>query len=197
MFKQNEAKRTHAEPTTKWFDRAPQLMSYPSKQHNYKRGKSSMIATDNMHQGYIFRVCSVVLLVVQRYRFCWCCSFRLLALLNIPSWGWGGRRGSMCLLFFVAAVALWVRVRGPGANLNTVKRIVTLHWNQTNLIYIYKTIHLKQVSIQMNLKIPCTSCSDWQPSTMPVWIACFIVLLLMLLLAKVKVDVFRVWPFSL
>ena len=24
-----------------------------------------------------------------------------------------------------------------GANLNTVKRIVTLHWNQTNLIYIY------------------------------------------------------------
>ena len=49
----------------------------------------------------------------------------------------------------------------------------------------------------MNLKIPCTSCSDWQPSTMRVWIACFIVLLLMLLLAKVKVDVFRVWPFSL
>ena len=26
---------------------------------------------------------------------------------------------------------------GRGANLNTVKRIVTLHWNQTNLIYIY------------------------------------------------------------
>ena len=25
---------------------------------------------------------------------------------------------------------------GRGANLNTVKRIVTLHWNQTNLIYI-------------------------------------------------------------
>ena len=137
MFKQNEAKRTHAEPTTKWFDRAPQLMSYPSKQPNYKRGKSSMIATDNMHQGYIFRVCSVVLLVVQRYRFCWCCSFRLLALLNIPSWGWGGRRGSMCLLFFVAAVALCVPVRGPGANLNTVKTIVTLHWIQTYLLYIY------------------------------------------------------------
>ena len=43
----------------------------------------------------------------------------------------------MCMLYFVAAVALCVRVRGPGANLNTVKRIVTLHWNQTNLIYIY------------------------------------------------------------
>ena len=49
-------------------------------------------------------------------------------------------------------------VRGAGANLNTVKRIVTLHWNQTNFIYI--TIYLKKVSIQMNLKIPCTSCSD-------------------------------------
>ena len=75
MFKQNEAKSTHAEPTTKWFDRAPQLMSYPSKRHNYKRGKSSMITTDNMHQGYIFRVCSVVLLLVQCCRFCYVISF--------------------------------------------------------------------------------------------------------------------------
>ena len=41
------------------------------------------------------------------------------------------------MLYFVAAVALCVRVRGTGANLNTVKRIVTLHRNQTNLIYIY------------------------------------------------------------
>ena len=41
------------------------------------------------------------------------------------------------MLYFVAAVALCVRVRGAGANLNTVKKIVTLHWNQTNLIYIY------------------------------------------------------------
>ena len=41
----------------------------------------------------------------------------------------------MCMLYFVAAVALCVRVRGAGANLNTVKRIVTLDWNQTNLIY--------------------------------------------------------------
>ena len=41
------------------------------------------------------------------------------------------------MLYFVAAVALCVRLRGTGANLNTVKRIVTLHWNQTNLIYIY------------------------------------------------------------
>ena len=40
----------------------------------------------------------------------------------------------MCMLYFVAAVALCVR--GAEANLNTVKRIVTLHWNQTNLIYI-------------------------------------------------------------
>ena len=112
------------------------------------------------------------------------------------------------MLYFVAAVALCVHVRGAGANLNTVKRIVTLHWNhrivilywnQTNLmIYrLYITIYLKKVSIQINLKIPCTSCSDRQPSTMHVLIACFIALLLMLLLAKVKVDVFRVWPFSL
>ena len=41
----------------------------------------------------------------------------------------------MCMLYFVAAVALCVHIRGAGANLNTVKRIVTLHWNQTNLIY--------------------------------------------------------------
>ena len=73
--------------------------------------------------------------------------------------GAGGGVGT-CTLYFVAAVALCVHVRGTGANLNTVKRIVTLHWKQTNLIYIYKTIHLKKVSIQMNLKIPCTSCSD-------------------------------------
>ena len=39
----------------------------------------------------------------------------------------------MCMLYFVA---LCVRVRRAGANLNTVKRIVTLHWNETNLIYI-------------------------------------------------------------
>ena len=32
---------------------------------------------------------------------------------------------------------LCVCVRGPGVNLNTVKRIVTLHWNQTNHIQIY------------------------------------------------------------
>ena len=51
-------------------------------------------------------------------------------------------RGSTCMLYFVAAVALCVRVRGAGANLNTTKRIVTLHWNQTNLIYI--TIQLKK-----------------------------------------------------
>ena len=68
----------------------------------------------------------------------------------------------VCLLYFICLlegegqegeyvhavlVALCVRVRGAGANLNTVKRIVTLHWNhrivtlqwnQTNLhIYIY------------------------------------------------------------
>ena len=63
------------------------------------------------------------------------------------------------MLYFVVAVDLCVRVRGAGANLNTVKRIVTLHWNQTNLI----TIHLekKEGSIQINLKIlKCTSCSD-------------------------------------
>ena len=70
----------------------------------------------------------------------------------------------MCMLYFVTTAVLCEHVRWGGglggANLNTVKRIVTLHWNQTNLIYIYITIHLKQVSIQMNLKIPCTSCSD-------------------------------------
>ena len=46
---------------------------------------------------------------------------------------------------------------GSGANLKTVK-IVTLHWNQSNLIIII--IHLNKVSTEMNLKIPCTSCSD-------------------------------------
>ena len=160
MFKENMAKSTYAEPT-KWFDRAPRLTSYPSKGHNYQRRKSSMITIDNMHQGYIFKVCSVELLVVQCYRFCWCCSLCLLALLHIPSWWWGSTRGSTCMLDFVTAVAFCVcvgRGGGAGANLNIVKRIVTLHWNLTSLIYI--TIHLKKVSIQMNLKIPCTSCSD-------------------------------------
>ena len=106
----------------------------------------------------------------------------------------------VCLLYFIYLL------EGEGAGggvcacctLLLQLRIVTLHWNQTNLIYIsyiYITIHLKKVSILMNLKIPCTSCSDWQLSMM--LIACFIALLLMLLLAKVKVDVFRVWPFSL
>ena len=46
----------------------------------------------------------------------------------------------MCMLYFVATAVLCEHVRwgggGGGANLNTVKRIVTLHWNQTNLIYI-------------------------------------------------------------
>ena len=98
------------------------------------------------------------------------------------------------MLYFIAAVALCASVRGAEASLNTVKRIVTLHWNQTDLIYI--TIHLKKVSILMNLKIPCTACSDWQPSRMHVSIACFIALLLMQLLAKVKVEVFRVWPLA-
>ena len=46
--------------------------------------------------------------------------------------------------YFVAAVALCVRVGGAGANLNTVKRIVTIQWNQTNLRYIYITVHLKK-----------------------------------------------------
>ena len=35
-----------------------------------------------------------------------------------------GQEGSTCMLYFVAAVALCVRVRGARANLNTVKRIV-------------------------------------------------------------------------
>ena len=69
----------------------------------------------------------------------------------------------MCILYFVAAVALCVCVcvcvcvRGAGANLNSVKTIVTLHWNQPNLI---QQLHVKIGSIQINLKIPCTSCSD-------------------------------------
>ena len=113
-----------------------------------------------------------------------------------------GQEGSTCMLYFVAAVALCVRVRGAGANLNTTKRIVTLHWNQTNLTYCNNSYEekkekKKKVNIQMNLKIHCTSCSDRQPSTMHALIACFIALLLMVLLVKVKVDVFRVWPFSL
>ena len=43
----------------------------------------------------------------------------------------------------------------------------------------------------MEVKIPCTSCSDWQLSTMRVSIARFTALLLIL---QVKADVFRVWP---
>ena len=54
------------------------------------------------------------------------------------------------MLYFVAAVALCVRVRGGGggANLNTVKRIVTFTL-ESNLIYnlIYITIHLKKKKI--------------------------------------------------
>ena len=141
MFKQNEAKTRFMQNLQRDLTRLHNWWSYISKRHNYKRRKSSMITIDNMHQEYIFRVCSVVLLVVQCYRFCWCCSFCLLALLHIPSWGWGGRRGSTCMLYFVAAVALCVRVSGAGANLNTVKRIVTLHWNQTRYIYIYIYIY--------------------------------------------------------
>ena len=59
-----------------------------------------------------------------------------------------GQDGEYVHAVLVAAVALCVRVRGAGANLNTVKRIVTLHWNhrivtlqwnQTNLhVYISK-----------------------------------------------------------
>ena len=55
------------------------------------------------------------------------------------------------MLYFVAG---WGGGGGLGwavANLNIVKKIVPLHWNQTNLIYI--TIHLEKVSGQMNLKI--------------------------------------------
>ena len=44
--------------------------------------------------------------------------------------------------YFVSAVSLCVHVRGAGANFNTVKRIVTLPWNQTNLIHV--TIQLNR-----------------------------------------------------
>ena len=67
MFKENEAKCAHAEPTKKVILQVS--TTDPSKQHNYKREKSPMITTDNMHHRYIFRVCSVELLVVQCYRF--------------------------------------------------------------------------------------------------------------------------------
>ena len=42
-----------------------------------------------------------------------------------------GQEG-ICKLYFVAAVVLCVRVRGAGANLNTVKRIVTLSYIYLN-----------------------------------------------------------------
>ena len=55
----------------------------------------------------------------------------MLAFLHI-----GGEGAAGGVRAFVAAVALCVCVcGGGGANLNTVKTIVTLHWNQTNLIY--------------------------------------------------------------
>ena len=55
--------------------------------------------------------------------------------------GEAGRKGSTCMLYFVAAVALYVRVRGPGANLNTVN---SLDWHQTNLINIYSSSEEKK-----------------------------------------------------
>ena len=69
---------------------------------------------------------------------------------------------TVCLLYFIyllegegaggrVCACCTLLLQRPGANLNTVKRIVTLHWNQTNLIYV--NIHLKKI----NLKIPCTS----------------------------------------
>ena len=39
----------------------------------------------------------------------------------------------MCMLYFVTTAVLCEHVRW--ANLKTVKRIVTLHWNQTNHVY--------------------------------------------------------------
>ena len=104
------------------------------------------------------------------------------------------------MLYFVLAVALcvWgggggVGMVGGGGQLEYCEenRDFTLESNQSYII------HLKKVSIQINLKIPCTSCSARQPSMMRVSIACFTALLVMLLLAKGRVNVFSVWPFSL
>ena len=180
----------------KWFDRAPWSTSYPSKRHYYKRGKSPMVTIGNMHKGYIFRV------------FCWasCCSVLQVLLMFIyvfaylTSYTLRGQGGEYvhavlccCSCPLCACKGGWGGGEGAGANFNTVNSYFTLESNQS---YMYNNSSEK-VSIQMNLKIPCTSCFDWQPSTMRVSIACLIALLLMLLLAKVKVDVFSVWPFSL
>ena len=104
MFKENVAKSAHAE-----LDLQSDLTGLHDWRHALacdiitKEGNRPwlMITIDNMHQGYIFRVCSVELLVVQCYRFSWCCSFCLLALLHIPSWegeGAGGRVHACCTL---------------------------------------------------------------------------------------------------
>ena len=87
---------------------------YRVKRHNYKRGKPPMVTTDNMHQGYIFRVCSVVL-VVQCYRFSWCrvhfvC---LLYFTEISSWGWGGG-GRACCTLLLQLPSVCVRGGGGG-----------------------------------------------------------------------------------
>ena len=75
-----------------------------------------MITIGNMHQRYIFRVWSVVLPVLQCYRFCRClllfCCCLLYFIYLLEGEGAGG--GSMCILYFVAAVALCVRVKGGG-----------------------------------------------------------------------------------
>ena len=71
--------------------------------------------------------------------------------------------GSTCMLYFVAAVALCVRVRGAGANLNTdceENSYFTLESNQSYNI----TIHLRKLSIQMNLKIPCVNSLFHRPA---------------------------------
>ena len=159
------------------------------------KGKSPMITIGNMHQGYIFRVWSVVLLVVQCHRFCWC-SF-VVVVAYFASYTFLRVRGQegeyahtilcCCSCPMCACKGGWGYFEYCGEN-----SYFTLEPNQS-----YITIHVKIGSIQINLKLPCTSCSDWQPRTMHVSIACFIALLLMLLLAKVKVEVFSAWPFSL
>ena len=138
MFKENKAKSTHAEPT-KWFDRAPQLTSYHLAsdiitKEGIRPAWHPLITCTKDTSSECILLCFLLFSVTGPadivHFVCLLCFIYLL-----EGEGAGGG-GGMCVLYFVAAVALCVRVmRGAGANLNTTKRIVTLHWNQTNLTY--------------------------------------------------------------
>ena len=91
-----------------------------------------MITIDNMHQGVLF--CFLLFSVTGSadvVRFV--CLLYFIYLLE----GEGAGRGVRACCTLLLQLPPVCMEGGLGANLNTVKRIVTLHWNQTNLRYTY------------------------------------------------------------